>query len=174
MVISSWPISKRTLTALEKNKILTLDDLPEYLDDLKAIEGLGPKGVLEIREWALTKFKRKFKSRPKEKKKVLKNFKESREVLEHLIPGPKNWPKQLKLADQLVEKYTHELLMKVTPNPKVYSLVWYLAEYGDKYIRQFMIGKVIKEEPKVEEVVAPCELNIQATKPKSLGDFMKL
>lgn len=172
--MTDWPISKRTKTVLEKAGYFKLEDLPVYLDELKAVPGLGPTGVKEIREWCYQKFGLKFKTRPKEKKKVLKNFKDSRLVLEHLLPGPKNWAKQLKIADALVARYGVDLLLKVTPNPKVFSLAWFASDYGDKYIRQFMSATVVKEEKVIEEEVEPCEFIPAVEKPKSLKDFLKL
>ncbi len=173
--INKWPISKRTVTALEKQSILSLDDLPDFLDDLKAIKGLGPNGVKEIREWVFQKFGLKFKTKPKVKKKILQDPKAAKEVVEHLLPpGPKNWGQQLKFADQLIQRYGKELLLKVDKNPKIYSLAWFLADYGADYIRKFMDKKVILEPAKVEEPEVPCELNIEGNKPKSLRDFLKL
>lgn len=172
--ISNWPISLKSRSTLQKSGIKELWDLPEFLDDLKAIKGLGPKGVSEIREWVFQKFKRTFKPRPKVKKKVIRNYKECRLVIDHFLPGPKNWGQQMKFADTLVEKYGLELLLKVTPNPKVFSLKWFISEWGDKYIRQFMSARVIPDVPVEEPEAEPCEFVPSTSKPLGLKDFLKL
>lgn len=172
--ISSWPISSKVKSLLRRAGVETLSGLPEFLDDLKAIKGLGPKGISEIREWVFQKFKRTFKPRPKVKKKVIRNYKECRLVIDHFLPGPKNWAQQMKLADTLIEKYGHELLLKVTPNPKVFSLKWFISEWGDKYIRQFMSARVIPDVPVEEPEVEPCEFVPSTSKPLGLKDFLKL
>lgn len=176
MDIKDWPLSKRTLTVLFNAGYKTIDDLKEKtIDDLKELPGLGVKGVTEIREWCRSKFGVTFKPRPKVKKKVLKDFKGSRDVVQHLLKPPFNWANQLKVADQLIAKYGTELLLRVRPKEGIYSLVWYNIECGDKYIRQFMPGEVVQEEKK-EEVTfddPPVDFSV-GEKPKSLKDFLKL
>jgi hypothetical protein len=172
--IDTWPISGRTISALRAANYLTLSDLPEFLDDLKAIKGLGAKGLSEIREWCSTKFGRVFKSRPKEKKKVLDNYKASRKVVEHFLGKETNWPKQLKIADALIKKYSEEILLLVTPRQGVFSLAWYNTGYGDAYIRKYIPVKVVQKEEEKEEVdETPCDLEIQFVKKPSIKDLLK-
>lgn len=171
--ISSWPISQRTIKALKAANYLTLSDLPEFLDDLKAIKGLGSKGVAEVREWCSTEFRRIFKAKPKPKKKVIENYQEAKQVVEHFLGKKTDWPKQLKIADLLIKKYTADILLLVTPLPKVYSLAWYNTDYGDAHIRKYIPVKVVKREEVKEEDNTPCELDIVVVKKPSIKDLLK-
>lgn len=173
--IDSWPISTRTKNALINSNIFSLSDLPEFLDDLKEISGLGAQGVKEIREWCSAKFNRVFKNKPKPKKKVLQDYSGARKIVQHFLGSKTDWAKQLKIADALVAKYGVDTLLLVDPNPKVYSLVWYNTSYGDDYIRKYMPKKIVKkEEEPVEEVDnSPCDLEIEFVKKPSIRDFLK-
>lgn len=177
--ISDWPISNRSKKALISNGYLSIDDLKNLLlDDLKDLQGLGAKGVMEIREWCSNKYGVVFKARPKEKRKYLKNAKAAKQVVEHLVPETKDWGGQLRIADRLLEKYPLELLLKVPRNSKIYSLAWYNSDYGDKEIRKYMEKVVVEKgidgnkEPLIFEEESVFDIEI--TKPKTLRDFMNL
>lgn len=173
MPVSEWPISTRVKNKLIAAGIYNQIQLPEFLDELKKIKGLGPGGVTEVREWARDKWNLTFKTRKKVRK-YLKDFGAAKRILEHLIEKPQGWGKQLRLAQMLLEKYGEETLLRVAPNPKVYSLNWFLGDWGDKYIRQYMSAVVVpvKKEEVVEEYIEN-EFD-RVEKPKSLKDFLKL
>lgn len=176
-MIKDWPISARTKNALIADFYYSIEDLQNLtLDELKKIPKLGDKGVAEIREWCRTKYGVVFKSAPKEKRKFLKNAKDAKQVVEHFLKEPKDWGKQLRIADQLLQKYSLELLLRVPPDDKIYSLAWYNSDYGDKKIRQYMnrvIEQVEEEKPEItfeEESV----FDLEVKKAPSLKGFMKL
>lgn len=174
MEVKDWPLSNRTINALIKNNITNIQDLEgKSLDEVTKINGLGAKGLVELREWCKSKFGISFKREKKEKKKVIKNYKEARAVVEHLVPNTKDWARQLKVADQLIEKYGLDVLLKVVPDPAIYSLVWYNSSYGDAKIRTFMSKKVVEEEKKEEVKFEETSFfDIQVEKPKSIRDFL--
>lgn len=175
--VKNWPISNKSKNCLIIAGFCNLESLKSLtLDDLKEVKGLGAKSLSEIREWCSGKFGLMFKSRPKVKKKIIKNYKESKKVVEHLVPETKDWGNQLRIADRLVEKYGVELLLKVPRDAKIYSLAWYATDYGDRKIRQYM-DKVIVENADVEkaqelvfEEVSVFEIEVQ--KSKTLRDFL--
>ena len=175
--VARWPISNKSKNCLVGAGYLDLDSLKSLtLDDLKGIKGLGSKSLTEIREWCSAKFGLVFKSRPKVKKKVIRNYKDSKKVVEHLVPETKDWGNQLRIADRLVEKYGVELLLKVPRDAKIYSLAWYATDYGDKRIRQYMEKEII-EDVSVEtakELVfeEKSVFDIEVQKPKTLKDFL--
>lgn len=173
--VKIWPISNRAKNALIKAGIENVSGFDNFfLDDLKNIDGLGATGIREVREWLSSKYGIVLKLKPKEKKKVLKNYKSSQEVVTHLLGKTSDWPRQLKIADSLIEKYGSELLLSVQPQAKVYSLLWYKSDYGDKYIRKFMLSKVVVETPEEKEEEAPCSLEIVEVKKPNLKSFLKL
>lgn len=52
MLISEFPISNRTKNVLIQNGFLSEKDLSDkFLEDLKSLEGMGAKGLVEIREY---------------------------------------------------------------------------------------------------------------------------
>jgi hypothetical protein len=175
--VARWPISKKSKNCLVGAGYLDLDSIkPLTLDDLKEIKGLGAKSLAEIREWCSSKFGLVFKSRPKVKKKVIKNYKDSKKVVEHLVPETKDWGNQLRIADILIEKYGVELLLKVPRDAKIYSLAWYATDYGDKRIRQYMEKEIIEDVSveKAKDLVfeEKSVFDIEVQKPKTLKDFL--
>lgn len=177
--VKNWPISNKSKNCLIKNEYSSLESLKSItLEDLKEIKGLGSKSISEIREWCSSKFNLVFKPRPKQKRRLLKNYKDCKTVVEHLVPDTKDWGGQLRIADRLIEKYGLELLLRIPRDSKIYSLAWYATDYGDKKIRQYM-DKVITDNPTMEksqELIFEKEsvFNIEVQKPRSLKDFLGL
>jgi hypothetical protein len=175
MEINEWPVSNRLINILVNNGIYKESDIPEYLEDVQQIPGMGPKTLCELREWLYQKYSRKLTKKPQVKKKKVKDFQSSREVVSHLIGNPEDWGRQIKMADSLVAKYGRETLLKMEPNPKVYSLAWYLTDFGDKYIRKNLPVTVVKEETKVEEIeILEEPASFSDSRPLTLKDFLKL
>jgi hypothetical protein len=173
MEVKDWPLGARTINALLDAGYTNIDALDgKTIEDLLEIPGLGVKGLTELREWCKTKFKRVFKRRPKAK--VLKDFKSAREIVNHLVPKTKDWARQLKIAEQLIEKYGKDLLLRVKPNEKVWSLLWYNMECGDKYIRGFMAVTEVMVEKKEEVKFDDPPEDFSTERTKSLKDFMQL
>lgn len=178
-IIKNWPISNKSRNCLIGGGFLDLESLKTLtLDDLKEVKGLGPKSLTEIREWCSSKFGLVFKSRPKAKKKIIKNYKDAKLVVEHLVPDTKDWGNQIRIADRLIEKYGVELLLRVPKDAKIYSLAWYAADYGDKKIRQYMEKEIVENvnSEKAQELVFGKEsvFEIEVQKPKTLKDFLGL
>lgn len=181
--IDSWPISNRTKNILVKNN-LTLESISGlYLEDLKALKGLGSTGIIEIRDYLYSKHKIVFKSKPKEKKKKVEDHTAAKEVVGHLLAAIDSktidWPRQILAANQLLKKNSLEVILSVKPKPGIYSIVWYLADYGQRYISENIPVKIVvdttKQDNKIEEVYSPDEeLELSIDRPKSLRDFLKI
>lgn len=175
MEINEWPVSKRLINLLVNNGIYSESDIPEFLDDVEKLPGMGAKLLGELREWLFQKYSRKLPRRPKEKKKKLKDFQSSKDIVTYLIGNPEDWGRQLKMADRLVAKYGRDTLLSVTPNSKVYSLAWYLTDFGDKYIRKNLPVTVVKENKQIEkEEILDEAATFSDSRPLTLKDFLKL
>lgn len=178
MEIANWPVSKRLINTLLRGGYYNEKDIPEYIDDIENIPGMGPGNLSELREWLFQKYNRRLPRKPRPKKRKLESYDSAKEILTHLIKDVKSedFGRQLRMADSLLKKYNKEILLSTPPKPGIYSLSWYLADYGDKYIRSHMPAVVITEEKiKQEEVILdePAELEVTSA-PKSLKDFLKL
>lgn len=182
MEIIDWPISNRVKSALLKQN-LDLEKLKELtLDDLKELEGLGSKGISEVRDYCYSKFGITFKRRKVEKKKKVEDFSAAKQVVEHFLSQQIKekkfieWSKQILAANKLLQKNPLSTLLSVKPNPKIYSLVWYLQDYGQKYINENLPVTIVVEEKleKIEEITNTEPLEMVQQKPKSLKDFLKL
>ncbi len=174
-MVRDFPIPARVKNALIDAGWVTVDDLRQLsLDDLKVLDGVGAKGLTELREYVYGKYKIVFKKKPKPKK--TQDFKGAQAVVQHLLGNNvEDWGRQIRAADQLIKKYSVATLLLVKPKEKVYSLVWYLGEpYGHDYISRFIPGRVITEEKKEEEECAPVEFKGEVGRPKTLKEFLNL
>lgn len=177
--ISDLPFSVRTKNSLIDNGIVTVNELKNiYLEDLKDIDGLGQKGLLEIREFLYLKYKFCFKRKPKVKK--IDDFSDCQEVVTHLLgSNTKDWPRQVKCAHQLLHSFSKEILLKVKPLPNVYSLVWYLnKDYGFSYIKKFIPVTIVKE-VETADVIQESTDKVDFvprfnSKPRNLKDFLNV
>jgi hypothetical protein len=185
MLISEFPISNRTKNVLIQNGFISEEDLSsKFLEDLKSIEGMGDKGVMEIREYLYGKFGIVLKHKPKDKK--ISNPKEARSVILHFLSHSKNifWPKEMAAANKLLSFFDLKTLRSVVPNEKAYSLSYYLCQDGRKYIRTYLPSiKIVEqnlEENTEESIEQPLEvleevqlnLDLSVKKPKSLKNFL--
>lgn len=179
--ILDLPISNRVKNALIDSGIFDVETLKEKtLQEIKQTPRLGSSGLIELREFLYTKYKFVFKVEKKEKKKVLKDFSSSKKVVEHFISGTEiDWPRQLRIADALLKKYSLEFLLSIKPKEGIYSLFWYNSEYGDKYIGQnsplFLVEEA-KEKPVKQntETIDSEFVSRKIDKPKTLSDFLKI
>jgi hypothetical protein len=179
MLISEFPISNRTKNVLLQNGFLSeVDFNGKFLEDIKSLEGMGSKGVMEIREYLHGKFGLILKLKPKPKK--ISNPKEARILILHFI-GKRDkifWPKEMLAANKLLALFDLNTLLSVVPNEKASTLLFYLCEEGRKYIRTYLPSVEIKQEQKqeksedifVQDVQLDLELSVK--KPKSLKDFL--
>lgn len=177
--VRDLPLSVRTKNSLIDNGIVTVNELKNiYLEDLKDIDGLGQKGLLEIREFLYLKYKFCFKRRPKERK--IDNISDCKEVVTHLLGlNVKDWPRQIKCANQLLQLYSKEILLRVKSPPHIYSLVWFLnKDYGASYIKKFIPVTLIPETPDKQEVPKEQEsidfIPRFNSKPRNLKDFLNV
>lgn len=176
--VSDFPLSKRIKTVLHDNNIFTIEDLKKLsLDQLKSLEGLGDKSLIELREYLYLSHKIVFKKEKKEKKKILKDFNGSKIVVEYFLKNTPNinWGTQLRFAEKLLAKYSLDFLISVPPPPNLYSLGYFMSDYGNKYLTDRMPARLIveKEEPK-ESIIEEGEEYIpnDHSKPKHLRDFL--
>lgn len=177
MLISEFPISNRTKNVLIQNGFISEEDLSsKFLEDLKSLEGMGNKGLIEIREYLHGKFGIVLKHKPKDKK--ISNPKEARSVILHFLSHSKNifWPKEMAAANKLLSFFDLKTLRSVVPNEKAYSLSYYLCQDGRKYIRTYLpsIKNVEENIEKPVEVLEEVQLDLDLSvkKPKSLKDFL--
>jgi hypothetical protein len=177
MLISAFPISNRTKNILLNNGFLTEKDLEgKFLEDIKSLEGMGAKGLVEIRDYLYGKFGILLKNKPKPKK--ISNPKEARSVILHFIGNQNNiyWPKEMMNANKLLALFDYKILLTVVPNDKVRTLAYYLCEDGRKYIRMYLPSIKIesKKEEESPEITEDVQLNLDfsSKKPKSIKDFL--
>ena len=179
MLVSEFPISNRTKNILLKNGFTSeIDFSGKFIEDIKSLEGMGSKGVMEIREYLHGKFGLILKLKPKEKK--ISNPKEARILIFHFLGKRENifWPKEMMAANKLLALFDLKTLLSVVPNKKVSTLLFYLCEEGRKYIRAYLPSVEIKQEQKqeksedifVQDVQLDLELSVK--KPKSIKDFL--
>lgn len=177
MLISEFPISNRTKNVLIQNGFLSEKDLSDkFLEDLKSLEGMGAKGLVEIREYLHGKFGIVLKHKPKPKK--VSNPKDARAVVLHFLGHRPNifWPKEMLTANKLLAIFDLKTLQNVVPSEKAYSLLYYLCEDGRKYIRTYL-PSIKNSEENIEKPVEVLEevqldLDLSVKKPKSLKDFL--
>lgn len=185
MLVSDFPISNRTKNSFIGAGYYSEEDFKDkFVEDLKSIDGIGAKGITEIRDYLKDKFNITFKHKPKPKK--IENPKECGSLVKHLL-GHKTyiaWPKEMLTAKALIAKYGYDVLSKVTPNYKASSLSFYLCEDGQKYIRKYLptvvenvndssvqlVAEVGKEPEQIEEI--ELDPSIFAARPKSIKDFL--
>lgn len=181
MLISQFPISNRTKNVLIQNGFLSEEDFSEsFLEDLKSLEGMGEKSLMEIREYLYGKFGIVLKHKPKDKK--ISNPKESKSVVLHFLSHSKNifWPKEMAAANKLLSFYDLKTLRNVVPNEKAYTISYYLCQDGRRYIRKYLPSIKSVEQNVEESVNKPAEvfeevqldLDLSVKKPKSLKDFL--
>lgn len=172
------PLSTRTKNRLMDSGYMEIEQIKALtLDELKNIDGLGPSGVAEIREFLYQKCKFVFLRTKKEKKKILDNSFSCKKVVEHFIGNTNiNWAKQLKIANELLKRYTVELLLTVEPKPGVFSLTWYNTDYGSDYINKYLPVVIVTEDkPKEKTTKESLEFIPQINnKPKTLSEFLKI
>lgn len=176
--IKDLPISNRIKNRLIDSGFIEISQLFDLsLDKLKNIEGLGPTGIAEIREILYQKYKFVFIKEKKARKKVLTEPDSCKRVVEHFLGKENiNWAKQLKIANQLLTKYSVDLLLKVDPKPNVYSLTWYNTDYGDVYISKYIPVTLISEEKPIKEKKEVLGIDFSpriSNKPKTLSEFLK-
>ena len=175
--LETLPISKRIKTSLSDYGIMTINELKTLsLDELKSIPGLGPNSLKELREYIYIAYKFVFKPKPKEKKKTLQKFEDSKLVVAHFLHNVPNinWALQLKNADALLKEYSLNFLLSVDPPKNIYSLGYFFQDFGKKYLNSKMPAKIIKEEPVVKEIEEPGIEYVanDHTKPRNLKDFL--
>jgi hypothetical protein len=181
MFISEFPISNRTKNVLIQNGFISEEDLSsKFLEDLKSLEGMGDKGLIEIREYLHGKFGIVLKHKPKGKK--ISNPKEARSVILHFLSHSKNifWPKEMAAANKLLSFFDLKTLRSVVPNEKAYSISYYLCQDGRKYIRTYLPSiKIVEQnlEENIEESLEVLEevqldLDLSVKKPKSLKSLL--
>lgn len=180
MLVQDFPISNRTKNACIAAGFLSeIDFEGKTVEQLKEIDGLGTKGVVELRDYLKCKFNIVFKHAEKPKK--IKDAKGCRDLVNHFLGHKKfiKWGNELLMAQRLLNQFGLKTLLNVKPNYKVSSLSFYFVEDGQKYIKQFLPSISI-EEPKVsvsqedvpqEEVKLDLDL-LKYKKPKSIQDFI--
>jgi hypothetical protein len=177
-LVSDFPLSKRIKNALYENNIFTIDDLKSLsLDKLKSLEGLGDKSLLELREYLYLSHKIVFKKEKVEKKKVIKDYPSSKLIVEHFLRNTPNinWSAQLKIADRLIAQFPLDFLLSVSPPPNIYSLGYFISDFGHKYLTDRMPARLIVEkEEKKESIIEEGEdyTPKDHSKPKHLRDFL--
>lgn len=183
MLVSDFPISNRTKNAFIAEGYYSEEDFRDkFVEDLKEVDGVGAKGIIEIRDYLKDKFNITFKHKPKPKK--INNPKECGSIVKHLL-GHKSfiaWPKEMLTAKALLTKYGYDILLKVAPNYKASSLSFYLCEDGQKYIRHYLPS--IEQNPPISSVQTIEEVALEqieevkldpsifVSAPKSIKDFL--
>lgn len=181
MLVSEFPVSNRTKNAFIAAGFVSEEDFKnKSLDEIKDVEGVGAKAVVEIREYLHDKFGIVLKR--KEKPKKVTNYKESRSIVDHFLKHRKfiNWASEIIMAQRLINEYTFDKLINTTPNYKASSLSFYLCADGKKYIQQYLpaISVELKKdsvetsEEEIEEVKLDPDL-LKYRAPKSIRDFLK-
>lgn len=171
--IADFQISNRTKNTLINSGLETLAAIEDlYEEELKGL-GIGDKGIFELKQYLKFTYKVSIQKKPKPK---LPNFKEARETVNHFLSHSKkiNWPKELKTASNLIEKYGFQKLLEIPPSKNIWSLSFFFLPDGKKYIENnSKITKVIVEE-KVEIPVEETERieYKKVEKPKSIKDFL--
>jgi hypothetical protein len=182
MLIKEFPISNRTKNALEKAGFVSHEDFEgKTREEIQDTPGLGPSGLIEIREYLHSKFNIVFKPKPKDKK--IENFKQSQRIVSHLLGHSKKifWGKELKTANTLLKYHSFEFLSTVIPNKFVNTLSYYFTEVGKTYLKNYkpIIGVIEKKQERIEEPhleeVEEIKLNFDSkmSGPKSVRDFLK-
>ncbi len=179
--VKDFPLPHRIKSCLIDNGFIELDDIKTLsLDQLKDIDGLGQKGISELRDYLYSKYKIVIKRTAKEKKKRLDNSNDAKAVVIHLLGDNVNdWGRQLIAANQLIKLFGVNLLKLVKPNPSVYSLIWYLQPYGQDYIKKFIPVTIVEEKSESKESVEISTndsifVPVVSNKPKNIRDFLNV
>ena len=139
MLVEDFPLSNRTKNVLVSSGFSSESDFEgKFLEDIRSLKGLGEKGLLEIREYLYTKFRIVLKPKPKDKR--VKDAKQAKSVINHLVGSYKKiiWAKEMLAANRLIDMYSYDVLMKVKPPKNVWSLTYYFTFEGKNLIRQFL------------------------------------
>lgn len=179
ILVKDFPISIRVKNALEKSGIKSSDDFRnKTLEDLKCIDGIGARSILELREYLYSKFNIVLK--PKVKASKIKNANQCKSIILKFLGHSKNieWGKEMKNASKLLEYYPFEVMMSITLYFKISSLAFFFTDQGKKTIKKFLPTiSLTKQSVKQQEESFPLEeveLEINDRKPISIRDFMKL
>lgn len=116
------------------------------------------------------------KRQPNNHQKIISRF-----VTVEFSVGKGFWPNEMRIAGQLIKKYSIEFLLWIKPpnNYKVTSLVWFLTSEGKHYLSDQLV-EYQKQSPSLfpkQEEISLSETKIGEDisviqKPKSLKDFL--
>lgn len=174
--VEDFQIHSRTKKSLISHGITCVKDFEGKNEDSIKKCGIGEKGLYELKQYL--KFTHKVKIAKPEKKKI-ENYEDCVQVVEHFLgkgPGVQ-WAREIKTASQLLQRHSAEVLLKVTPPPKIYSLGYFMQDFGEAYLIKnspVIKGTAVSSIKKEEEIIPDEELleYTKVEKPKSLKSFL--
>ncbi len=177
MLVELFPIPTGAKNALIKAGFITIDDFKgKTSEEIKKIPGFGLKSLAELKEYLAGKGIRL--ARQKKAATGPKCHPRSKEIVNLLLghkAGKFNWPKEMKNASTLIERYGFDNVARLTPDPKVFSLTYYLGDWAAKLILKDAKIRVVPEMKKEKEEEDLSDIVYRAKKPEkaaSLMDFL--
>lgn len=176
--IENFKISTRTKKALLAHGYTSLNDINGKSETEIRKCGIGNVGIYELKQYLKFEFKAKL-LRPEKKK--LENHEDCCKVVEHFLgKGPEiQWGREIRTASILLKSHSIDVLLRIPPPPKIYSLGYFMQDFGQEYlvknspIVKFSAVSSVKND---EEIIDDSELleYTKVEKPKSLKSFLGL
>lgn len=179
MLIKNLPVSNRTKNRLTDAGFETVDQLAKRTAaEIQSLPGVGPTVWVDLKECLDGLGVKLAKAAPKEKKKP-RYHPRSTELIKLLLPDRKDifWPKEIRVASELINKYGFDNMAALEVPAKVTSLLYYTGDWAAELILKNARLKVVKDDEKqIEEKEEDLSGIVyqQKTKKGDLFDFLGL